>query len=95
MCTIDEEVIEKLCFQLRQQQIKPTDVTPKKVRDCLKKLKLRKYYEHSVLLCCILTGKEPPRLSPAIEAKLENMFQKIQDPFTQACALVAPQRKNF
>ena len=95
VCTIDEEVIEKLCFQLRQQQIKPTDVTPKKVRDCLKKLKLRKYYEHSVLLCCILTGKEPPRLSPAIEAKLENMFQKIQDPFTQACALVAPQRKNF
>lgn len=95
VCTIEPEIIEKLCFQLRQQQIKPEEVTPRKVRECLKKLKQRKYYEHSVLLCCILTGKEPPRLSPAVESKLENMFLKIQDPFVKACALVAPQRKNF
>lgn len=95
VCNISQDVMDKLCFQLRQQQIKPEDVTPKKVRESLKKLKLRKYYEHSVLLCCMLTGRAPPRLSPAVEAKLENMFLKIQDPFTQACALVAPQRKNF
>ncbi len=95
VCNISDAVLDMVCTKLREQQVKPEDVTPGKIRVCLKQLKMRKYYEHVVLIHSMLTGVDAPRFSPSVEAKLETMFLQIQQPFEIAIAAVHPARKNF
>lgn len=93
--TIPDEVIQKVCEELYKKRIPVEDVTPKRVRECLKVLKYSKYYENSVLICSTLTGKQPPRFSCEMEKNLQLMFRKIQGPFETAVLAVDPTRKNF
>lgn len=93
--TISDEVLEKVCKKCYEQRLTPEDLSPAKIRSALKACKLRKYYENSVMIYSLLTNKSPPRFKPETEAKLEQMFMQIAQPFERAVREVAPQRKNF
>ena len=87
------EVLEKIMQKLYARRIQDTKcITTKKIREILKELHLRKYYENSTLILCLLTNREPPRLSPAQEEQLKLRFLAIQKPFEDHCP---PERKNF
>ena len=93
--SIPPEILQGVCIELAKKRISAHDVTPPKIRDALKQMKQRKYYENSVLICSLLTGRKPPRFSPEVERTLENLFLKIQDPFARAKECLCPERKNF
>ena len=84
-----------MCVKCKEQRIDPESLTPKKVKQLLKECKLRKYYENNVLIYSLLTGKDPPRFEPRVEAKLESMFMQIALPFEKAVKEICPDRKNF
>lgn len=68
------------------------ELTPKKLRAILKKLKLNRYYEHLIHLLSKLTGLDIPHLDPEVEDKIRMMFKLIQPFFLKH----APKtRKNF
>lgn len=82
MTNIPQEVIDALKLELKKARLtNPSDITPKKVKEYLKKLKLSKYYEHVQNITLILTGKSAPKFSPQLEATLRQMFEQIQEPF--------------
>lgn len=65
----------------------------RRLRKYMRILKLpNKFQEHTHYILQKLNGKEPPRIDPAIEAKLISMFEAIQEPFAKYCP---PERKNF
>ena len=68
------------------------DITIKRVREFLKKLKMNKFYEHTHHIVNMLNGVPPPRLTDELEATLKHMFAQIQDPFDKHCP---PTRRNF
>lgn len=66
------ECIMQRLYDERVQNVE--DITVHKVREILKKLKLRKYYEHVQLLTCKITGRAPPRMTPEMEERLKVCF---------------------
>ena len=68
------------------------DITVHRVRDVLKKLKLRKYYEHTQLITCKITGRPPPRMTPTQEERIKLLFMAASTAFQQLCP---PDRSNF
>ena len=93
--TIPDEVLRGVCQELAKNRVRVDDITSKKVRDALKVMKQRKYYENVVLITSLLTGKKPPRFSPTVEQTLQRLFMKIQKPFEVAVRAICPERKNF
>lgn len=90
---IPEEVYDKILLEIKKQRISNmADVTPKKVREILKKLKINKYYEHAAHIISRLNGNPIPQLSPELEEKLRSMFRQIQTPFVKHAPA---KRKNF
>ena len=90
---IPKEVFERVMEELYRQRISDLNkITRKKVREVLKDLKLRKYYEHVTQITCRLNGKRPPRMTPDQEEQCRLMFMAIQGPFEKNCP---PDRKNF
>lgn len=90
---IPQEVYDRVMEELYRQRI--TDVskiTSKKVREVLKDLKYRKYYEHVTQISCRLTGRMPPRMTSQQEEQCRLMFMAIQGPFEKHCP---KDRKNF
>lgn len=90
---IPQEVYDRVMEELYRQRI--TDVskiTGKKVREVLKDLKYRKYYEHVTQISCRLTGRMPPRMTSQQEEQCRLMFMAIQGPFEKHCP---KDRKNF
>lgn len=93
MTTIPQEVIDQLRAELKKLKIKSLEeITRKRVRLLLKKLKLNKYYEHVPYITNILSGVKPPRMPPELEERLRIMFKDIQAPFDKHCP---KERKNF
>ena len=69
------EVLESIMQRLYDERVQELgDVTVHKVREVLKKLKLRKYYEHVQLITCKITGRVPPRMTPEMEERLKVCF---------------------
>ena len=93
--TIPDEILQNVCYHLAAKRIAPTHVTAKRVRECLKLMRMRKYYENVVLITSVITGKKPPRFTPQVEETLQRLFQKVQAPFEIAVSCICPQRKNF
>ena len=93
--TIPDTVLEGVCAELAKNRVRVEDITSKKVREVLKIMKQRKYYENVVLITSLLTGKKPPRFSPTVEQTLQRLFMKIQKPFEIAVRAICPERKNF
>ena len=93
MTTIPDEVLDLLRSELKKLKITDVaEITQKRVRMLLKKLKLNKYYEHVPYITNTLTNLKPPKLSQVLEEKLRLMFKDIQAPFDKHCP---KERKNF
>jgi uncharacterized Zn finger protein (UPF0148 family) len=90
---IPTEIFEKILAEIKKEKITDTrKIKNKKMREILKKLKLTKYYEHSVYIINRINGLPTPHFPPELEEKLCNMFKEIQGPFLKYCP---PDRKNF
>lgn len=90
---IPEEVYDRILIEIRKQRItNMADITPRKVKEILKTLKINKYYEHTAHIINRLTGVQFPQLSPELEDKLRSMFKQIQTPFLK---FAPSKRKNF
>jgi Poxvirus Late Transcription Factor VLTF3 like len=72
---VPEEVLTQVMSRLYDERVdRSEDVTIHKVREILKKLKLRKYYEHVQLITCKITGRTPPRMTPEMEERIKVCF---------------------
>jgi hypothetical protein len=90
---IPESVFDQIMLELKKQRISNTkELSCKKIKEILKKLKINKYYEHIPYIMNRITGIPNPNLSPELEETLRNMFKEIQVPFLKHAPLV---RKNF
>lgn len=59
----------------------PAQIKQPLVRSVLRKLKLRKAYDHVAQVCARLSGVRPLRITPKIEEQLRNMFLQMQPSF--------------
>lgn len=90
---IPAAVLEAVMGRLADERVASAeDVTVHKVREVLKKLKLRKYYEHTQLITCKITGHPPPRMTPTQEERIKLLFMAASSAFQQLCP---PDRSNF
>jgi uncharacterized Zn finger protein (UPF0148 family) len=90
---ISEEIFQRIINELKKEKIyDPKTITYSKMREILKRLKINKYYEHSVYIISKLNGNPTPHFPPELEEKLRNMFKEIQGPFLRHCP---KERKNF
>lgn len=61
---IPQAVLDSIMQRLVDERVtKSCDVTVQRVRDVLKRLKMRNFYEHTQLIICKLTGRVPPQLT--------------------------------
>ena len=91
--TPSDEVIDQLLKELKKERIvNNKDITPKRIKGYLKKLKLNKQYEHVSSIIDKLCGIPPPIINRELENKLIKMFEEIQGPFEKICP---PDRNNF
>jgi hypothetical protein len=89
---IPEEVYDKILVEIKKLKItNMADVTPKKVREILRKLQINKY-EHIPHIINRLTGKPIIQMPPELEDKLRTMFRQVQGPFLRHSPA---NRKNF
>ena len=90
---IPSEVYDKIILEIEKERIhNMVNLTPIKLREILKKLKLNKYYEHVPHIINRLNGVQAPTMSREMEEKLRSMFKEIQAPFMKYCP---KDRKNF
>jgi hypothetical protein len=93
---IPDDVIQALRAEFKKSRAATrADITPGRVREYLRKLKLNKYYEHVHSITNTLNGTPPPKLSSELESRLRVMFTQIQRPFDHWVKIIAPKRKNF
>jgi len=91
---ISQEVYNNILNELKKDKsfnINNT-LSYKVVRDCLKKLKYNKFYEHIPHIINIISGEKSPILTRSNEEQLRIMFKEIQTPFMNNCP---DDRKNF
>ena len=90
---IPKEVFDKLLLEIKKERIENMALlSPQKLREILKKLKLNKYYEHVPHIINRLNGLPAPVMTRETEEKLRMMFKEIQTPFLKYCP---KDRKNF
>lgn len=90
---VEQAIIDQVKGEYKKNRfVKPEDVTTKRTREYLKKLKLNKYYEHTPQITAAISGVTAIRMSSVQERKLRTMFDIIQKPFEDVCP---PDRKNF
>lgn len=70
----------------------PTQITLEKIREIVRKKRMRHVYKQITQIWCRITGNAPPRLTAKQEEKCRAMFRAIQEPFEKHCP---PERKNF
>jgi ribosomal protein L37AE/L43A len=79
---VSDDVLEQVMNELYQQRVRnASDITQKKVRDILRRLRLRKAYDHVAQITARLSGIPPLRISPEVEEKLRIMFLQMQPAF--------------
>lgn len=78
---LPDHVIEALQAEITTQRLSIHQITEKKVRDMLKKLKLNKFYKYRTYITDKLTGREPLRFDSETVTTLKRMFMEIQAPF--------------
>ena len=90
---IPDDVYNRIYMELKKERISNmAKVTPSKMKEILKRLKLNKYYEHIPHITNRLNGQPAPVITRATEEKLRSMFKEIQGPFMKHCP---SERKNF
>lgn len=92
--TISNEVVELVRKELKKERISDMNaVDHQKVKAILKKLRQSKYYNHSVQITTIISGKIPPQMSAEQEDSLIQMFDRIQEPFEKI--ILGKSRQNM
>tara|TARA_E500000178_G_scaffold301909_1_gene311089 strand:- start:417 stop:1013 length:597 start_codon:yes stop_codon:yes gene_type:complete len=90
---IPNDVMNLIYLELKKERIaNVSEITPVKIRQYLKKLRLNKYYEHVPNIISRISNKQVLSVSLDLENKLMHMFDMIQSPFEKYCP---PDRKNF
>ncbi len=89
---ITDELLELICQDLHQRRVRMEDLTAQKVKDILKRHKLRKAYEFVVPITRRLQGKPPIKFTRETREKIKRMFEAVQRPFERHCP---PDRANF
>lgn len=90
---IPNDIINLIKREIKKERITdPNEITPRRVRGYLKKLRMNKYYDHVNSIIVIITGTSALKLSSELECTFIEMFQEIQAPFEKHCP---PERKNF
>ena len=90
---LDSEMLNSVCEGLFDMGIRnETDVNINNIRSVLKKLNLRKYYEHSTSIMLAITNNSAPKLHPSVQEQLKIMFLSIQESFRRHCP---ENRRNF
>jgi len=90
---VPDDVISLIISEIKKERLTDKSlITYYKIKEFLKKLKLNKYYEHIPNIIHRITGNKQLIISQDLEDKLIDMFNKIQDPFTNHCP---KDRKNF
>ena len=85
---VPDDVVNEVMEELYRRRLTNTqDITPDKVREILKFLNRRKYYENKTQIACRITGRAPPRMTPAEEEQC-----RLMDPWRKHCP---PDRTNF
>ena len=90
--TIPDEVLGAVCSEIKKHRMHLEDVTPKHVREFLKRLGYPKFYEANNYILNIIQGKQRVVIPQELEDKLIHMFIKIQRPFETVCD---KGRRNF
>ena len=87
------DVLKLVMGELQRQRVGScAEITPKKIREVLKTLKLRKAYEHVAQITSRLTGEQPLRVPVEVEEMCRLMFIAVQPVFEKHCP---KDRKNF
>lgn len=90
---IPDDVYHKIYVELKKERIENmAHITPAKMKEILKRLKLNKYYEHIPHITNRINGQPAPVMDRATEEKLRSMFKQIQSSFAKHCP---SERKNF
>ena len=90
---VPNDVLDKVMHELYKQRINDIEnITPQKIRDILKTLKIRKAYDHVVQIHSKITGIKPSRMTPEMEDTCRLMFIAVQPVFEKYCP---KERKNF
>lgn len=75
---IPQEIIDRLWQEVAAERLTDySQITKKKIKEYLKKLKLSKYYEHAPAILCRMTN-ERIVIPAEIEEKLRDMFLKTE-----------------
>ena len=87
------DIVERVMAELHCRRVTSTGgITTKKVREILKDLKLRKYYDHTAQITARITGRPPPRMTPQQEEQCRLMFRAVEASFEVHCP---SGRRNF
>jgi ribosomal protein L37AE/L43A len=80
---VPDDILQMVMEDLysHQQVRSATDVTQKRVRESLRRLRLRKAYDHVAQITSRISGVKPPRISAETEEQLKNMFLQMQPAF--------------
>ena len=80
---VPDDILEAVMKDLyeRQNIRNLEDITQKRVRDTLRKLRLRKAYDHVAQVTSRISGAKPLRIPAAVEDQLRNMFLQMQSAF--------------
>lgn len=80
---VSDDILNSVMEDLytRQRVRSPCDISQRQVRDTLRRLRLRKGYDHVAQITSRLTGVRPPRISSQTEELLKNMFLQMQPAF--------------
>lgn len=90
---VPRHIVDSVMEELYKKRFRdPKKITQKKVREIMKELKLRKYYDHAPQITARITGVLPPRMTPFQAEQSKLMFAAIQGPFNIHCP---PERTNF
>lgn len=90
---VPDEIYDMILLEIKKRKMtNMADLTHKRLKDILKKLRANRYYEHIAFLINRLNGLPIPHLSNELEEKLRSMFCEIQVPFLRH---KPPGRANF
>ena len=90
---IPDDVFDSILVEIKKQKLtNMAELTRKKVKDILKKLRINKYYEHVPHIINRLNGMPSPHMPPELEDRVRHMFCMIQVPFLKHSP---SSRKNF
>ena len=83
---VPEHVVQRVIVDLHDRmKIRTADsITPRTVRDSLRHMRLRKYYENTVQIACRIAGRRRPVLPPPTVERLRTLFLQLLPAFSKA-----------